>query len=220
MPQTQRNQVRRRNRPRRKNKKHASSTSGRFVIRVAIGKPFQVPMRNLTARLTYVSNTPNVTSNGGGIITLNASDACSGSGEWSSFAAIFDSYRIRSMAVEFIPNLVLQGSASYTMPMFIMVFDADSTSQLSTTNYSAYTGHDTYRIMSLNEHWTYEVLNYPRYSSAAAITGAYTIYENGFIDCSTVAGIGSIQGFATGASTSVNYGSYIIHWIVDFADRQ
>jgi len=198
-------------------KTNAKPKSKGFGITGTVNLPYSVRPRDLIIKLTYSPTA--VSSSGGGLIQLAAGDNPNGSGEWANCAGLFDSYRVDSMCVEYVPNLTLQGAANYVTPPLIVVYEPDSATVLGAT-YALYIGHDNMRMMELTKHWYYNVAKMPRISSAAAITGAYTIYEDGFMDTATPANISSIQALAVNATTSTNYGWYIIHWIVHFKSRQ
>jgi hypothetical protein len=178
-------------------------------------RPFPVPSKDITIWLRYVSN---ATSNGAGNIQLIATNNPNGSTDWASAAALWDSFRVEEIVMEYIPILNLQQATSTNMgPMFV-VFDPDTAASLGTT-VTTYIDYQNMRSFDLNKHWSYHVKNLPRYASASTLTGAYTMYDDGFLDTATPVGIGSVQALSTGNTVSTTFGQYLVHWKVRFVMR-
>jgi hypothetical protein len=155
-----------------------------------------------------------LSSSGGGVIVGHMDNNPSVAAEWSSIIALYDSFRVKSMAFEFIPYLTFQTSNNY--PSLAVCFDPDSASNLS--SFANAIGYDNFRALDLSKHWHYAAQP-PRISSAAALTGAYTVYENGFMDCATPPATSAILWYAAGATATTLYGTYVFHWEVEFVSR-
>jgi hypothetical protein len=189
----------------------ASQTKGLdFKARVI---PGPVP-RKPRALDMVLRSTGFLTSSGGGVIVGSMNNNPSSSAEWSTVVALYDSYRIKKMTFEFIPYLTFESGNDY--PSLAVCFDPDSTSNLS--GFSNALGYDNFRALDMSKHWHYEAFP-PRISSAAALTGAYTVYENGFIDCASPPSTSAILWYAGGATVGTTYGTYVFHWDVEFVSR-
>lgn len=158
--------------------------------------------------------TGQLNASGGGVIAGTMKNDPSSAAEWASCSSLYDSYRVAKMFFESIPNMTFVNSNTY--PPLFTVFDPDTTSNL--TSPADTLGYDNMRALDLSKHWHYEAVP-PKISSAAALTGAYTVYENGFIDCATPAATSSIRWYASGATAGVTYSNYIFHWVIDFVSR-
>ncbi len=178
-------------------------------------RPFPVPSTDVTLWLRYISN---FSSNGSGIINSFATNNPNGSTDWASCAALWDSYRVDEMVIEYIPILNLQQATSTNMGPLFMVFDPDQNASIGTT-VTTYIDYQNMRTFDLNKHWCYHVKRMPRYASSASLVGSYTVYEDGFVDTATPVGLGSIQWLSTGNTISTTFGQYIIHWKVRFVMR-
>lgn len=185
------------------------------VASATMDRPFQTPSKDVVLWLRYVSN---VSSNGSGVAQVIATNNPNGSTDWASAAALWDSFRVEEMVVEFIPILNLQQATSTNMGPVYAVFDPDTATTLGTT-VTTYLDYQNCRIFDLNKHWSYHVKRMPRYASASTLVGAYTMYDDGFLDTATPVGIGSIQLLSTGLTISTTYGQYVIHWKVKFVMR-
>jgi hypothetical protein len=156
----------------------------------------------------------NINSSSGTIIVGSMNNNPSVTAEWSAIVGLFDSYRVEKMMFEFIPFIPF--ATGETFPPLGVVFDPDSTSNLS--SFANGLGYDNFRALDLSKHWHYDAVP-PRISSAAALTGAYTVYENGYIDCATPAATSAILWYADSASASTKLGVYVFHWVVSFVSR-
>lgn len=156
-----------------------------------------------------------LSSSGGGVITSSLTNNPSGAAEFSALTSLFDSYRVEEMTFEFIPQLTY--NSGFSFPPMGVIFDPDTTGAVA--SFSAAMQYDSFRVMDLSKHWSYSIKP-PRISSAAALTGSYTVYENGFIDCGTPAAISSISWYAANATSSTSYGYYVCHYRVTFASRK
>lgn len=185
------------------------------VVTASMDRPFPTPNKEVTLYLRYVGN---AASAGSGNLSFIATNNPNGSTDWANAAALWDSYRVEEMAVEYHPILTLQQATSTNMGPCYVVFDPDTASTLG-TSVTTYLDYQNCRIFDLDKAWTYHVKRLPRYASASTLTGAYTMYDDGYLDTATPVGIGSIQAFSSGNTVSTTFGQYIIHWKVRFVMR-
>lgn len=201
---------------RRRNRGARRSGNPQDVVAVArVDRPFQAPSKDVTLWLRFVGN---FTSNGSGVIQVIATNNPNGSTDWASAAALWDSFRVEEMVVEYIPILRLQQATSTNVGPCFVVFDPDTATSLGTT-VTTYLDYQNMRSFDLDRHWTYHVKKMPRYASASTLVGAYTMYDDGFLDTATPVGIGAIQALSTGNTISTTFGQYIVHWKVRFVMR-
>lgn len=200
--------------PRRKNRGAAVASNNRnnsnSKPKTAMGPVPRSP-RNMEIVLRA---TGLLQSSSGGVIAANMTNNPSTSAEFSACASLYDSYRVERMTFEYVPFQTYNGTINY--PPLAVVFDPDTITVPSSL--TACIGYDSLRIMDLTKHWSFSVRP-PRVSSAAAFTGAYTVYEDGFVDCATPVSESAILWFAASASNSLTYGTYIFHWTVRFNTR-
>jgi len=199
----------------RRGKSNRRANPEDVVVRTQMDRPLATGNSDATLTLRYISN---FTSNGSGIINSFATNNPNGSTDWASCAALWDSYRVEEMTVEYIPILNLQQATSTNCGPLFMVFDPDQNASIGTT-VTTYIDYQNMRSFDLNKHWSYTVKRFPRYSSSSSLVGAYTVYADGFVDTATPVGLGSIQWLSTGNTISTTFGQYIIHWRVRFVMR-
>jgi hypothetical protein len=138
----------------------------------------------------------------------------SAAAEYSAITSLYDSYRVERMIFEYIPQLTYNTGFAFT-PLAV-VFDPDTTTVLG--SFGAALQYDSLRVMDLTKHWNLSVRP-PRVSSASALTGSYTVYENGFIDMATPVATSAFLWYAANATSSTTYGNYIFHWVLTVVAR-
>jgi len=206
-------------RGRNRQNKQTSSRRGNptdVVVKTSVDRPVAFGRSEVTVWLKFVSN---LSSTAGGLINSGvATNNPNGSTEFTYFAQLWDSYRVDEMIVEFVPILNLQQGANYALSPLYVVFDPDTPNTLG-GSLTPYLNKQNCRILDMNHHNSYHVKSMPRYASSSAVVGSYTIYDDGFLDCATPAGICSVQWYASGLTASTTYGQYIVHWKCRFVSR-
>lgn len=200
--------------PRRKNRGAAAASNNRSnsnsKAKTAMGPVPRSP-RNMEIVLR---DTGLLQSSSGGVIAANMTNNPSTSAEFTNCSGLYDTYRVEKMIFEYIPFQTYSGSINY--PPIAVVFDPDTVAV--PTSLTQCIGYDSLRIMDLSKHWSYSIKP-PRISSAGAFTGAYTVFEDGYVDCATPVSCSAILWYAANATVSKTYGTYIFHWIVRFNTR-
>jgi len=158
-----------------------------------------------------------VTTSGAGVINTAFSNLPSGSAEWASCVALFDSYRVEKMILEFIPIRNSYTAAGILGGPLYTAFDPDSISNPGST--LALLGKANLRVMDAFKHWSYAVDRMPRISSASAFAGSYTIWGDGYIDTADAVGTSAIQVYSDNNVASTQLGTYVQTWIVHFVSR-
>lgn len=203
-------------RNRRNKRGNSSRNPSDIVVSSRVDRPFGETRASTTCWLKFASN---VASTAGGLINSGiATTNPNGSTEFTYFAQLWDSYRVEEMVFEYVPILNLQMAANNNLSPLYVVFDPDTASSLG-GSLTPYLNKQNCRIFDMTKHFTYHVKSMPRYASASTLVGAYTVYDDGFIDTATPVGIGSIQWFASGLTVTTTYGQYIVHWKVRFVSR-
>jgi hypothetical protein len=130
--------------------------------------------------------------------------------DWSSFAAIYDSYRVDSVRIKFLPAYPGEGLHG----AFLLSFDKDTSGTVPTQdiilNYPAFSSYSTAKG------WTYYT-PVPKYTSAN--TASVTL-PDGFLDIAAPPATGSILLYANGLSVSTLYGKLLISYSITFANRR
>lgn len=177
-----------------------------------------IPVKNVNLTVALKMST-SITSTAGGKITNVFSNLPTSASEWSSCVALFDSYRVRSMQIDFVPGLLLSQATTVTYAGPInVVFDPDSTAALATL--ASALSHTNLRCMMPYKAWSYKVDNLPRVSSASAFAGSFTVFESGWLDTADPAGTSAIQLYAENYANSQLYGQIMTTYVIDFAVRK
>jgi len=154
---------------------------------------------------------------GSGTYAAAFSNLPSGSGEWASCVALFDSYRVEKMVLEFVPyrnSITATGQSG--SPMYVG-FDPDNPGAPASSN--ALLGKANLRLLDLFKHWSYTVDRMPRVASASAFAGSYTVWGDGYLDTADAAATCSVQVFTENNLASMPLGTMVCSWIVHFVSR-
>ncbi len=143
-------------------------------------------------------------------------DDPSGCTDWNSLAALYDSYRVDEIIMEWVPYATFDGNLKYA-PIFV-VFDPDSTS-ISAPSITKYLEYDNCAVMDLTKHWTYKVRP-PKISSLAYAIGSAKVLGNGFLDIISPTATCAISYYSENLTFSEQYGTVIAHYKVSFASRR
>lgn len=166
---------------------------------------------------TYVLQLHYITAlaTGGGVTVLNpvfANDP-SGSSEWSSCQALFDSYRVLAMELKFIPaSYVGTGLTGGTL---LIVSDYEDATALASQ--AAALQYDSVQLRNIGTTTNPSAVGW-RY-------GPWKARGNNMLWSSTLTGmftqaVGSIKCRADSLTATTGYGAIVLYWLVQFRGRQ
>jgi len=169
--------------------------NGPYVLSRA-GQQAHTEVVELTAVSTFSSD-----SGGGMDLVLNNDP--SGYTDWSSYAAIWDEYRVLAMRLTFIPNNQYSKTTTLTVPLYVVI-DRDSSGALSSKNQAVQ--YESCKIKSLENRWSYGIKMH-------GPTGA------GWITTAATAATWWMKTFALSLSASSAYGDALITLMVQMRGK-
>jgi hypothetical protein len=135
--------------------------------------------------------------------------------DWTSFASVFDSYKVNWIEVEFIPKYPNDTSTVTASAAIAITCDVD-TSGTSPSAMTTIIEHEKYTIVSPLKRWRYKC-KVPIYTSANT---ASVVGDGGFLDIADVPATGSILVYGSGLNTSATYGELFYRYNITFANRR
>lgn len=161
-----------------------------------------------------------VVSDGSGNITngfrVSRPDAYDGSNavtDWSSFANLYDMFRVKVIAFKFIPQKMQDPSNVTTFNPAYMFADFDSVGLTPTI--ATVIGYDNVKVSSFNTIWKY----YIKIPKLIATSGSYTSIP-GYFDTASTTPTGSVYLRAEGLSNSTQYGKLIVKYYIIGMNRK
>jgi len=153
-----------------------------------------------------------LTSSVGGVLDTgtNFTNNPSSAQDWSSVAALFDSYRVRKMSIRFFPTYPANTTAVVFSPYYLVMDPDSSTTPLSSANSAIQ--YDNMVAVPLFETWAYESM-FPLPMSTAS-------NKVGWLDVGGVTATGGIYGYQAGLTVSTTYGTALVTFHVEFCDRR
>lgn len=156
-----------------------------------------------------------VTSDVAGVIKIQLTDDPSGTLDWTSISALFDSYKVHTIKIKYFPYYP-NDTSSFTLfsPMF-MVFDPDhTTSPLTSVNDAI--EYDSLKVKNMYKPWSYTA----RIPTITSLATATHIQKGGYVDIAGVKTTCGIYGYGTGFNISENYGILLYEFVVSGKDRR
>jgi len=142
-----------------------------------------------------------VTSDGSGIINAVFSNVPTGAQNWSSYASVFDEYRVLGMEISFCPLWASGGSsAQYWAPISHVVDRSDST---ALTGYSLAERYDSHVRTAGQKGFKH-------------IVQMNSTDGSGFIDIGSSSATAWIKLFSSGNSLSLTVGRMDVKYVVQF----
>lgn len=155
-----------------------------------------------TVWMTYGPST--LVSSGSGVINSVFSNDPSGYNDWSSFAAVWDEYRVLGMTVHYAPyNRYNQSLSIIVGPVFLFIDRDDGTVQ---TTEALALNYESVKMKNLADPW----------KITAKMAG---VAEATFITTATPVANLWIKSYASGLTNSITYGKTYISALVQFRGR-
>jgi hypothetical protein len=190
-------------------KNNLSNRNGRnFNIpttQLSYSGPLKIPQgaeQNDTT-VMLLSAAATLSSSAGGVIDLVINNDPSGYTDWSSFATIYDEFRVLSMEFKYVPRNRYSKTTTTCIPVF-QVIDRDSVGALSSVN--ATVQYSSCKIRSVEDPFT-EIIRMIGTPGAQFITTASPTWTF------------SAKFYQSGYSASTNYGDFLIHILVQFRGK-
>jgi len=161
-----------------------------------------------TEQLQYVFA---ASSSAGGVLdgiaaTATSSSVRSNGADFPDWAQLFREYRVRSLLLEYHPNVVNATAAAPVLysPVFTVIDRLDTSSVAAFTNIVSNTSME---IFALDSEWSRE-------------TKAISTGEADFTATSSdPTKFFAVKVFSTGLSASATYGYFLLRWVVEFRTR-
>jgi len=184
---------------------------GGTVAKIAQEFKASTDNQHLSTQRLVVSN--NVTTTVGGIINNTFPMNPSGTSEWSTFATIYDEFRVLAVRITLVS--LQQFSVTNANAMLFVVFDNDDSNALGSN--TAALSYDTCRVASA-------VMTHSGGRPFSAMWARPTAGKNTaipWVDIGSPAGsIGSIKLFSSGLAASVGYLQYSIEYFTEYRGRR
>lgn len=169
-------------------------------------------------------NYPLTTSSTGGLETRynisNPTNVLFGSEvvqDWSSFAALYDQYRVFAVKIKYIPNFPNNESTLTVFRPLYMVTDYDSIVVLASVNEAIQ--YENLRVKNLQRPFSFYI-RVPKLIATYGVTGATVQVAQGWFDIAYPTDTGAIRTIATDLSASSIYGTFVITYYVGFKNRR
>jgi hypothetical protein len=146
-----------------------------------------------------------VTSDSGGQIQAWLNDDVSGYQDWSSLAALFDSYRVYALKLQYVPDLPNDTSTVTGYKPLYVVHDVDSANVPSLTVNVAIQ-YENCKIYNMYRPWEHKVILAEQTSSGVASQG---MLPGGFKDIATTTASQCVTWTGTGFDVSTDYGTIV-----------
>lgn len=147
-----------------------------------------------------------ITSDAGGQIQGWYNDDVSGYQDWASISALFDSYRVCALKLQFIPDLPNDTSTITGYKPFYVLHDPDSASVPTLTIASALQ-YENCKVFNMYRPWTYYRRLAKQTSSGVA---GQVMLAGGYKDVAVTTASQSINFTGNGFDISTTYGQFIL----------
>lgn len=176
------------------------------------GKQSEMGMGEEGLRFFKIKFNQNVSSSGTGVILNVASTDPSASDDWTSIAALFDSYRVCAVKVKYLPGIPNNTTPTAYAPLYVFA-DMDNVI-VSVSSINNILQYENLRVKDAFRSWQY-------YSKFQRVTGTATgVNNDGYIDTASPQATGSIAIYGSGFNNSVTvYGYEIITWYIACKNR-
>jgi len=168
------------------------------------------PVRTLKVVLT-INGT--ISSSAGGVISGAFGMDPSGSAEWSSYAVLYDQFRVIGGILK-LASSVPMGSTTASNTIVAFCFDNDNA-----TTPTAYSGVTTFsETTNVPAVWSSGSIKQIRFKRPKIGNVMQTQYQ-WYDEATPSASPGAIKFYGSGASNSVQYYNYILEYLVEFQMR-
>lgn len=136
--------------------------------------------------------------------------------DWTSFASLYDQYRILAMKVNFYPSRPNDESATTTFAPMYVIYDPDSTGAGPATADIALQVEGC-KVRDMNKPFSF----YTKIRKQMSVqSGAVTISMGGWRDIGSVGATGGIKLLATGLNSASLYGTIVSKFYIQFRHRR
>lgn len=157
-----------------------------------------------------------VASDAGGQISAWLNDDVSGYQDWTSFAAVFDSYRVCALKLKFVPDLPNDTSTVTGYKPLYVVHDVDQ-SNIPTLSVNTAIQYENMKVFNMYRPWNY----YRKFSKQSSSgVASQVMMAGGYKDVAVTTASQCIQYIGTGFDLSTTYGTIISTAYVSFKNRR
>lgn len=155
-------------------------------------------------QLYKIRLTTGISSDGGGDISAAVTDNPNLYQDWTSLGSLFDSYKVRGMKIQWVPNIPEGADPTSTIsykPLYVY-YDPDSTTTVGTVAEAIQ--YNNMKVKNIYSQWSY----YTKVPTRAA-DGTSKILAGGFVDAGSVNAFSAIHIIGNSFSASSAYGVLI-----------
>lgn len=157
-----------------------------------------------------------VSSDAGGQISSWLNDDVSGYQDWTSFAAVYDSFRVCALKLKFVPDLPNDTSTITGYKPLYVVHDVDQ-SNIPTLTVNDAIQYENCQIKNMYRPWAY----FRRFrKQTTGGVASQVIMAGGYKDVALTTASQCIQYIGTGFDISTTYGTIISTAYVSFKNRR
>ncbi len=194
-----------------KNRSRRTRRNGRYED--TITRDFLVARRPSRIVKTVLAIQGTVTSSAGGVISGAFGMDPSGSAEWSSYAAIYDQFRVLGGILK-LACAVPMGNSTAVNTIVAFCFDNDNS-----TTPTAYSGVTTFaEVTEVPALWSGGAIKQIRFKRPKTGNVMQT-QQQWYDEASPASSPGGLKFYGNGASNSTLYYSYILEYLVEFQMR-
>lgn len=155
-----------------------------------------------------------LSANVGGEINMAVTDNPSAFGDWSSIAALFDTYKVAAIKVKFIPQLPNDTSTTTGFfPLYVVGDPNDSTIPINSITSACQ--YENMKTMNMYRPWKY----YYKVPTKSSISGD-TVLTGGYRPTASTSGTCGVYGWGGGFDVSQQYGSYVVTLYIVCKERR
>lgn len=155
-----------------------------------------------------------VSSTAGSALSTVITDDPSGYQDWTNVSSLFDSYKVRGIKIQWMPNIPAAdptSSISYK-PMYVY-YDPDSTTAVGGS--TAAIQYNNCKVKNIYESWTY----YVKVPTRSA-DGSTKILAGGYVDCANYSAFSSIGIVGDNFTASSPYGTIVATLYISLKHRR
>lgn len=136
-------------------------------------------------------------------------------GDWTSFSALYDSYRIRGISVKYIPDFPNDTSVTTGFAPVYIVYDPDGAPAFTVADFIQY---ENMKFKNLYKPWKYYHGVTKMINPSAQTTP--TDLKGGWMDIAGPQSTSYVNWYAQGLDVSTIYGELLITYYVQFKTRR
>jgi len=171
-------------------------------------------MRDGTFTQTTLRGVFAVTSTGSGNIESYFDNDASGLADFSNYAALYDSYKVKAVKIKFFPKLPNEVTATTLYAPMYYVMDWNTGTNPLTSNADAL-GYNNVRAVNMYKPWSL----YMKFKKQSAVSTAVNVF-NGWLPFTFTTATQGLYGYGSGFTSSITYGHIVVTKYLQFMNRK